>query len=277
MIGFMQGRLSPLVNGRIQAFPAEHWRDEYPAAGRIGLPLMEWTLDDDGLDQNPLMTAGGRDEMRWLSDRHGVAVESVTGDLFMQRPFWKAGVTESDVLLRRFEAVVDAASQAGVRVIVIPLVDNASLTGDAPSEKVFTEAMLARADGLRRRNVTVAFESDFSPAQLAAFIAAFPADAFGVNYDTGNSAALGFDCGDEFTAYAHRIVNVHIQDRLRGGATVPLGTGAADLPRAIRLLQSGGYAGRYILRTARAADGDHAFALARYLDMMNAWLAEPLA
>ena len=276
MIGFMQGRLSPLVDGRIQAFPVEHWRDEYPAAGRIGLPLMEWTLDDEGLDENPLMTAAGRDEMRWLSDRYGVAVETVTGDLFMQRPFWKAEGGERDGRLRRFEAVVDAASQAGARVIVVPLVDNGSVNNDAPGEAALVEALLARADGLRRRSVTVAFESDFPPAQLAAFIARFPADVFGINYDTGNSAALGFDCGDELAAYADRIVNVHIKDRLRGGTTVPLGTGAADLPRAIRLLRRAGYAGRYILQTARAADGDHAFALARYLDMMDAWLAEPI-
>ena len=27
-IGFMQGRLSPQVDGKIQAFPWVHWRDE---------------------------------------------------------------------------------------------------------------------------------------------------------------------------------------------------------------------------------------------------------
>jgi hexulose-6-phosphate isomerase len=272
-IGFMQGRLSPLVNGRIQAFPAAHWRDEFPAAARLGLGLMEWTLDHEGLDANPLMTEAGRDEIRALGARHGVAVETITGDLFMQQPFWKAGAAR-DALLEQFDRVADAAGDAGAEIIVVPLVDNGSIVDEG--EHALVDAMLARANGLRRRGVTIAFESDFPPDRLAAFIARFPPDAFGVNYDTGNSAALGYDCGEEIAAYyGGRILNVHVKDRLPGGTTVPLGTGAADLPRALKVLRASGYAGRYILQTARAADGDHEGALARYRDMTRAWLAEP--
>ena len=274
-LGFMQGRLSPMVDGRIQAFPARHWRDEYPAAARLGLALMEWTLDHDGLDANPLMSGAGRAEIAALGARHGVAVETITGDVFMQQPFWKAADGARDALLAAFDRVLDAAAAAGARIVVVPLVDNGSLgTG---GEDALMAAMLARAGALRRRGLTIAFESDYPPAALAAFIARFPADVFGVNYDTGNSAALGFDCGDEIAAYGGRIFNVHVKDRVRGGTTVPLGAGAADLPRALALLRRSGYGGRYVLQTARAADGDHAGALARYRDMTRAWLAEPPA
>ena len=31
-IGFMQGRFSPLVNDRIQAFPVENWENEFKIA-----------------------------------------------------------------------------------------------------------------------------------------------------------------------------------------------------------------------------------------------------
>ena len=55
-IGFMQGRLSDQVNGEIQAFPVNHWEHEFEKAQEIGLDLMEWTLDADGLYANPLMT-----------------------------------------------------------------------------------------------------------------------------------------------------------------------------------------------------------------------------
>jgi L-ribulose-5-phosphate 3-epimerase len=67
---------------------------------------------------------------------------------------------------------------------------------------------------------------------------------------------------------------VHVKDRLRGGTTVPLGTGAAELAKAIRLLERFGYSGQYILQTARAADGDHAGALAKYRDMTVSWLED---
>lgn len=45
----MQGRLSPLVNGCIQAFPWSCWRDEFPLAQQHGFRLLEWTLDQDRL------------------------------------------------------------------------------------------------------------------------------------------------------------------------------------------------------------------------------------
>src|SRR5215471_3154567 len=118
-LGFMQGRLSPMVDGKIQAFPARHWRDEYPSAERLGLPLMEWTLDDDDLDGNPLMTPAGRAEMRTLGERHGVSVETITGDLFMQRPFWRAADLAHATRLLHFDRVVEAASLAGARIVVV--------------------------------------------------------------------------------------------------------------------------------------------------------------
>ncbi|MFO0448318.1 MAG: sugar phosphate isomerase/epimerase family protein, partial [Pseudomonadota bacterium] len=121
--------------------------------------------------------------------------------------------------------------------------------------------------------VRVVFECDYEPDRLAGFIARLPADSFGINYDIGNSAALGYDCDAEIAAYGERILNVHVKDRVLGGTTVPLGTGNADLPRAIRTLVRAGYRGAYVLQTARAADGDHAGALGCYAAMTRDWIA----
>ena len=86
-IGYMQGRLCPMVDGKIQSFPWRDWRTEFPVAQRLGVGLMEWTLDHDRLPENPLMTPQGRREIRALSSKYGVRVESLTGDIFMQAPF----------------------------------------------------------------------------------------------------------------------------------------------------------------------------------------------
>src|SRR2546422_1042148 len=120
----MQGRLSPPVDGRIQAFPREHWRREFELAGRHGFRLMEWTLDQDGLEQNPLMRPEGREEIRRLSARHGLTVASLTGDCFMQAPFWRAAGAERDKRLGMLFAVTEACSDLGIGLIVVPLVDN---------------------------------------------------------------------------------------------------------------------------------------------------------
>ena len=55
----MQGRLCERVHGKIQAFPWRDWENEFPAAAAIDLHLMEWTLDQERLYENPLMTADG--------------------------------------------------------------------------------------------------------------------------------------------------------------------------------------------------------------------------
>jgi L-ribulose-5-phosphate 3-epimerase len=272
-IGFMQGRLSPQVNGMIQAFPWDDWQQEFPQAQTLGIGLMEWTLDRARLDENPLMTEAGRRRIAELSAKHGVRVGSLTGDIFMQAPFWRVTGEERQLRLREFDRVADACAAAGIRFIVVPLVDNGAMHSPAEEDLVVAE-LSARADWLASRNLAVVFECDYLPADLARFIARLPAPVFGINYDIGNSAALDYDCDEEFAAYGGRILNVHIKDRLKGGTTVPLGTGNARLAHALGSLVRRGYAGSYILQTARAADGDHAGALRRYRDLALGWLRD---
>jgi L-ribulose-5-phosphate 3-epimerase len=271
-IGFMQGRLSPQVDGKIQAFPWQHWREEFPAAQKLGIRLMEWTLDHDRLAENPLMTSAGQAEIRVLSAQHGVRIGSLTGDIFMQAPFWRVTGAERAQRLAEFEQVAEACATIGIRFIVVPLVDNGGMKTPEEESAVVEEFRL-RAGWLQQLGLAVVFECDYPPAKLADFIARFPAGSFGVNYDIGNSAALGYDSAQEIAAYFPRILNVHIKDRLLGGTTVPLGTGNADLPATLRDLSRRGYAGAYILQTARAADGDHAGALARYRDLAAGLIA----
>jgi hexulose-6-phosphate isomerase len=271
-IGFMQGRLSPQVDGKIQSFPWSNWNAEFAAAERLAIPIMEWTLDHERLSGNPLMTPSGRQEIRKLSDAHGVKVKALTGDLFMQAPFWKADATARATLLAELDGLLDACAEAGIAFVVVPLVDGGRIESKDHAA-VLAEGLQQRAEALRARRLAMVFESDFAPDRLAAFIADYPADVFGINYDIGNSASLGYDCGEEIGAYAARIRHVHVKDRVRGGTTVPLGTGNADLPRAIRLIEQSGYRGDYVLQTARAADGDHAGALEKYRDMTISWIS----
>ena len=60
-IGFMQGRLSPLINGKIQSFPWSTWDKEFEIGQNINLNMMEWTIDQERIYENPLMTEEGRD------------------------------------------------------------------------------------------------------------------------------------------------------------------------------------------------------------------------
>jgi hexulose-6-phosphate isomerase len=117
----------------------------------------------------------------------------------------------------------------------------------------------------------LAFESDFPPAELVRLLNRLPCDTFGVNYDTGNSAARGYTPEEEFSAYGPRIFNVHIKDRILGGTTVPLGTGDADFLTVFRLLRAIAYSGNLIMQTARASDNNHAGVLCQYIKQIEGW------
>ena len=62
-IGVMQGRLLPQVQGRIQAFPWAHWRDEFELASRHGFQSIEFIFEADRSHENPVYTDEGVSEI----------------------------------------------------------------------------------------------------------------------------------------------------------------------------------------------------------------------
>ena len=126
-IGFMHGRLSPVIDGKIQSFPWNVWKEEFSIAKSIGLDMMEWTLDQEMLYENPLMTSSGQREINEICNEYKFTIPSLTGDCFMQAPFWKLGNDVRVKLKSDFLAVLDACGKVGISFIVVPLVDNGSI------------------------------------------------------------------------------------------------------------------------------------------------------
>lgn len=269
----MQGRLSPLVDGKIQAFPKQYWKDEFGLAEKNDFRHMEWTLDQDGLYQNPLMTPDGQQEIMDLCRRHKLGIPSLTGDCFMQAPFWKAQGEERQALENDFIAISSACAKVGTGMIVVPLVDNGRIENTKQEDDLlgFLQGKSAFFSG---HGIKIVFESDFEPQALRRFIDRFDPELFGINYDIGNSAALGFSPEEELDAYGTRIFNVHVKDRVLGGTTVPLGEGNADFDRVFSALAKTGYRGNYILQTARSGNDDHEGVLRRYRDMTIGWMGK---
>lgn len=261
-----------MVNGQIQAFPWDDWQDEFKEAHRIGIHNMEWTLDQENLYNNPLMNELGREEIKHLGSTYNVDVISLTGDCFMQAPFWKASGPLKASLIDDFRAIVESCSALNIKIIVVPLVDNGSLASQLEEDEL-VETLLQESQNLLSSGVTIAFESDFAPANLQRFINRLPSELFGINYDIGNSASLGYDVNDEFLHYGDRVTNIHIKDRPLGATTVPLGLGDADFEAVFKNLREYKYKGNYILQTARDVDGHHGRVIGDYLEMTKNWIS----
>ena len=253
-IGIMQGRLVPPVNGKIQCFPRDNWADEFPRAAEAGLAFIEWIFDLHGLDVNPLGTDAGIAYLGELKSRHQVDVRSVCADYFMDRPFVGATSEERREREQNLEWLIGRAALAGVRRIVLPFVDQSSMR--TPADRALgLEVIRAAVPAAQRAKLELHLETDLAPADFAAFLATLPADVVKVNYDSGNSASLGYHPKQELLAYGDHIGSVHIKDRMRGGTTVPLGLGHAEFSDLFAGLAALRYAGDFVLQVARGAAG----------------------
>jgi len=269
-IGIMQGRLSPAVNGRIQAFPAENWCLEFERAKALKLDDIEWILESP-LKANPLWTESGLTEIRSAMKNSGVRVDFICADYFMESPFVRMSPEKlahnRSVLMK----TIDAAAILGVKGIEIPCVDASAIHSRAEEDELASaiEPCLDYAAGKR---VEIGLETSLPPDRFRALLERIKHPVLKANYDTGNSASLGYNPKEEIDAYGKWINNVHIKDRILGGSTVPLGTGHADIPRFLKLLKLSGYSGGFVLQAARGAD-DVATAR-RYKGQLATWLVE---
>jgi hexulose-6-phosphate isomerase len=265
-VGFMQGRLSPLVGEKIQAFPGELWADELQIARVNKIKKMEWTIDTRSFASNPLIQENAHASIRAQLQRNKIQVPSVTCDYFMENPHWQDNGVDIE---RGVFQILDGMSQIGASILVIPLVDNSSIRNNPGVDLHFFSRMEKE---LVQRRLRIAFELDLNEQESSDFIADFSSENFGINYDIGNSASYGFDPEKEISIYGHRILNVHVKDRIRNGGTVPLGRGDANFESVIDALYMTKYNGNFIMQTARAREGDHAAELNRNIEYFMKFL-----
>jgi L-ribulose-5-phosphate 3-epimerase len=253
-LAIMQGRLVPPEGNHFQSFPRERWRDEFPLAAQAGLDGIEWIFDVYGEDTNPLSSDAGIDEINALSAKTGIKVRSLCADYFMDRPFLRTSEAERDRLIHKMEWLLSRCRILGIARIVIPFVDNSRIENQDEEGQTLSilRTILPAAE---RNHVELHLEASLAPQPFAALLEQCPHPLVRANYDSGNSCSLGYRVSEEFAAYGHRIGSVHIKDRLRGGGTVPLGAGDADLPATFLGLAALHYRGDYVLQIARSEAG----------------------
>jgi L-ribulose-5-phosphate 3-epimerase len=249
-IGIMQGRLSPPVGGRIQSFPVDSWRQEFPRARKAGLNCLEWVYEVETEADNPLGTEAGVGEIADLVRESGVAVWSICADFYMkERLVGEDGASRAPVV-EHLNLLLQRAALLGVRYMVLPFVDESSLKSPAQLEGLLgvLRQIMPRAQAA---GVELHLETDLNPSLLAKLLQKGSHPLLRANYDIGNSASLGYDPVKELTILSPWLGSVHVKDRLRAGGTVPLGTGAADFATCFRLLVQNHFRGPFILQAAR--------------------------
>lgn len=257
-IGVMQGRLLPKFEGRYQAHPLGYWQDEFKVAQKIGLDLIEFILDYNNVEENPLLKAGGIKEIVKICEDTGVSVKTICADYFMEAPLHSEDDSVAEQSLKVLGQLLITAEQLGVTDIVIPCVDQSSLK-DTKAIKRFVVNLRTILERLENKQINLSLETDLAPQPFIELLDQFDSGRITVNYDIGNSAALGHDPHEEFSAYGEKISDLHVKDRILGGGSVILGTGDANISGVFELVEQYNFQGPIIFQAYRDDEGVKVF------------------
>ena len=261
--GIMQGRLSVQTDRGYQSFPWETWEQEFELAATRGFEHIEWVLDSWQVSENPILTQ--TNAVRELTVESGVEVISVCADYLMDTPL-DISEANSWTLLGK---LTSSMQDLGSGWLVIPCVDQSSLRPKSSLER-FIRAADRISDELNGTGIRVTLETDLGPQEFASLLAVLDPEVFGVNYDIGNSAALGYKYDEEFDAYGGRISLVHIKDRILGGGSVALGEGNANIRGVMGRLRHMKFNGPVTMQVFRDVQGTNV------LDEQLSWFSAQL-
>jgi L-ribulose-5-phosphate 3-epimerase len=251
-IGIMQGRLSPQIDGKIQAYPADTWQKEFEIAKEIGYSAIEWIVEKP-LEINALMLKSGIKEINQIVSKTGVRIDFVCADLFMQQPLVRMSQEIREENKEYLKNILLNAKEVGAIGVEIPFVDASSIKNEFEKNELIScmqEAFeLAKEIGMK-----ISLETDLNPKDFKELLDRIGLNHAQANYDIGNSASLGFDPVEEIDAIGNRILNVHVKDRKLGSTTVPLGTGDADIKLSLSKLSEINYLGGITMQAARGVN-----------------------
>ena len=248
-IGIMQGRLSPRIDEKIQAYPANTWQKEFEIAQEIGYAAIEWIVEKP-VETNALMNDSGKAEIKKVIASTGVRIDYVCADIFMQQPLVRMTEDTKSQNKEYLASILKNAKEVGAIGVEIPFVDNSSIKNETEKQE-FIDVMQDAFRLAKDIDLKISLETDLPPIDFKELLENIDLDYVQANYDIGNSASLGFDPKEELEAYGLKILNVHVKDRKLGSTTVPLGTGNANINYVIQKLQEIGYSGGLTMQAAR--------------------------
>jgi len=226
-------------------------------------------LDFNDAEKSPLLKLGGIDEIIGVSKDTDVSVKTICADYFMEAPLHS---NDDKVVKKSFkvlEKLLEAAKALKITDIVIPCVDHSSLETKEAVDR-FVKQVTKIIPRIEKENINLSLETDLAPKPFIELLDKLNSKNITVNYDIGNSAALGFDSDEELTIYGDRITDIHIKDRVLGGGPVTLGEGNADFAKFFNKLKEFNYQGPFIMQAYRDDEGVEIFK--KQLDWIGEYL-----
>ena len=176
----------------------------------------------------------------------------------MESPLHSENPSKSIEGKKVLTSLIKNASKLGVKDIVIPCVDQSSMKNQDALDR-FINNLKPMIEIAEDKKINLSLETDLPPNIFLNLLNAFKSKVVTVNYDIGNSAALGYDSTEELNTYGERISDIHIKDRIFGGGSVFLGQGDADFDSFFKRLKDFDYNGPFIMQAYRDDEGIEIF------------------
>ena len=252
--GIMQGRLLPKYKDNFQAHPVGYWQDEFKIASKLNLDCIEFILDHHLAKSNPLLSDIGLDLILNESKKNNVFVKSICADYFMECPIFSEKPSQKKENFDILKKLFLNAKKIGVSDIVIPFVDKSSLLNNKKKYDLSVCFFKKFFQKVKVTGVNLCLESDLPPQEFFNFVNDINHPQIKINYDTGNSASMGYNFHDEFNTYGHLVTNIHIKDRKLHEGSIELGYGDCNFKDIFNYLAKMNYHGLFILQAYRNED-----------------------
>ena len=251
-LGFTQGRLVNSPYKKIQCFPSKNWTKEFKIAQEHKFALMEWTVNSVNIKKNPLYNGKIKDVI-FFKKKYKIEIQSTVCDYFMEKPFFKSKKKKKENIIRNIFKIIKNSEKLKIKYFILPLVDQSSVK-NIVQEKLVKN--LIHKIIMKYKKIIILIETDYKPTKVINFIKDINSKRFGINYDTGNSANLGYNIKEELKYFKY-VKNIHIKDRKYKGKTVRLGKGDANFKETLQHAKKIRYKGNFILQTARSKTNEH--------------------
>ncbi|PPR43974.1 MAG: hypothetical protein CFH21_00574, partial [Alphaproteobacteria bacterium MarineAlpha5_Bin11] len=120
-IGIVQGRLSPTINNKIQAFPFHTWQDEFTIAKKIGFYGIEWVMDSIDWELNPILSDEGCKEVINLSKETGIEIISLDPLYLTERGLLSNSYSIIKERLSVMKKLIPNCNRVGMKYILMPV------------------------------------------------------------------------------------------------------------------------------------------------------------
>ena len=170
LIGVMQGRLLPKYLNKYQAHPIGYWADEFKLASSLNFDCIEFILDFDKANRNPLLTNIGINQILRMKKLNNISIKSVCADYFMCSPIFLKDKEIKKKNLNVLKKLYMNCIKIGVTDIIIPLVDNSSIINSLEkqmSSELFLKEFFAT---IKDNSINICLETDLPPDKFIHFI-----------------------------------------------------------------------------------------------------------